>query len=108
MINDTVEGRPSPNKSNEEEEYYTLLKKVFHLLAPYYDALFALLSFGGESRLRKKVVEFAGAGLNSRILDIATGTGGQAFAFAAKSHQVVGIDLSEDMLKVAKKKNAFE
>ena len=74
MINDTVEGQLSPNKSSEEEEYYALLKKVFHFLAPYYDILFALLSFDGESRLRKRVVELAGVGISSRILDIATGT----------------------------------
>ncbi len=39
------------------------------------------------------------------MLDVATGTGKQAFAFAKKGYNVIGIDLSEDMLKIANKKN---
>lgn len=44
---------------------------------------------------------------SSKILDVATGTGKQAFAFAKRGYEVVGIDLSEAMLNVAKKKNKY-
>ncbi|HIH44087.1 MAG TPA: methyltransferase domain-containing protein [Candidatus Methanoperedenaceae archaeon] len=57
--------------------------------------------------LRDTVAEFTGAGAGSRILDVATGTGKQAFAFAKKGYDVTGVDLSEDMLRVAKKKNKY-
>ncbi|NAS89118.1 hypothetical protein C4E24_05205 [ANME-1 cluster archaeon AG-394-G21] len=40
-----------------------------------------------------------------KILDVCTGTGTQAFAFAKRAYEVIGIDLSEEMLWVAKKKN---
>ena len=40
-------------------------------------------------------------------MDVATGTGKQAFAFAKRGYDVIGIDLSEAMLKVANKKNKF-
>jgi demethylmenaquinone methyltransferase/2-methoxy-6-polyprenyl-1,4-benzoquinol methylase len=40
-------------------------------------------------------------------LDVATGTGQQAFAFAKKGYEVIGVDLSEAMLNVAKKKNKY-
>jgi demethylmenaquinone methyltransferase/2-methoxy-6-polyprenyl-1,4-benzoquinol methylase len=43
----------------------------------------------------------------SRVLDVATGTGEQAFAFAQRGHEVVGIDLSEDMLRVAREHNKY-
>ncbi len=53
-------------------------------------------------------MDFTNARNGSRILDIATGTGKQAFAFAKKGYDVIGIDLSEDMLKVANKKNKYK
>lgn len=68
--------------SNEEKEYYSLIKRVFDALAPFYDIIC--------------------------LLDVATGTGKQAFAFAKKGYEVIGIDISEAMLKVAKKKNIYE
>jgi demethylmenaquinone methyltransferase/2-methoxy-6-polyprenyl-1,4-benzoquinol methylase len=71
-------------------------------LAPFYD--FVTLPF---SRVRDKVVNFTAERNGSKILDVATGTGKQAFAFAKKGYEVIGIDLSEAMLKVADKKNKY-
>lgn len=89
--------------TDEEQEYYSLTKKVFEWLAPHYDTV--TMPFAG---LRDTVVEFTGAKGGSRILDVATGTGKQAFAFAKRDYDVTGIDLSEAMLSVAKKKNKYE
>lgn len=77
-------------------------------MALFYDIVFGSLSLGAESSLRDKVVDFTSARSGSKILDVATGTGRQAFAFAEKGYDVIGIDLSEDMLKVAIKKNTYE
>ena len=87
---------------DEEKEYYSLIRKVFDILAPFYDIV--TMPF---SRVRDKVVNFANARKGSKLLDIATGTGKQAFAFAKKGYDVIGIDLSEAMLKVANKKNRY-
>ena len=87
---------------DEEREYYLLIKKVFDILAPFYD--FVTLPF---SSVRDKVVNFVDARNGSKILDVATGTGKQAFAFAKKGYEVIGIDLSEAMLKVANTKNKY-
>ncbi|MGQ9468754.1 MAG: class I SAM-dependent methyltransferase [Nitrososphaerales archaeon] len=87
---------------NEEKEYYSLIKKVFDLLAPFYDTVAIPIS-----RVRDKVVSFTDARNVSKILDVATGTGKQAFAFAKKGYDVIGIDLSGAMLKVANKKNKY-
>src|SRR3972149_9343048 len=100
--------KPNHNIIDEEEKYYSLLKKYARILAPFYDTVFGSLSLGSESTLRDKVVDFANARKGSRILDVATGTGRQAFTFAKRGYDVVGIDLSEDMLKVANKKNKYE
>lgn len=40
----------------DEEEYYSLTKSAFHMLAPFYDTVTAF-----DSALRNKVVDFAGA-----------------------------------------------
>ena len=89
--------------SDDEREYYSLVKKVFDILAPFYDIVVTPFS-----RLRGRVVTFTGAAQGSRILDVATGTGKQAFAFAEKGYDVTGIDLSEAMLRVANKKNRYK
>ena len=72
-------------------------------MAPFYDIVTMPIS-----RVRGRVVNFTNARSGSKILDVGTGTGKQAFAFAKKGHEVVGIDLSEAMLKVAGKKNKCE
>jgi demethylmenaquinone methyltransferase/2-methoxy-6-polyprenyl-1,4-benzoquinol methylase len=86
-----------------EEEYYSYIKRWFSRWAPIYDII--AIPF---SRVMDKVVDFTKARNGSRILDVATGTGKQAFAFAKRGYDVIGIDLSEDMLKIANKKNKYE
>lgn len=85
-----------------EEEYNSYIKKWFSRWAPIYDVI--VIPF---SKIRDKVVDFTNARNGARILDVATGTGKQAFAFAKKGYDVTGIDLSEDMLRVANKKNKY-
>lgn len=88
--------------TDEEKEYYSLVRKAFAMLAPFYDIIAAPFS-----SVRDKVVNVTNTEKGSKLLDVATGTGKQAFAFAKKGYEVVGIDLSEAMLNVAKKKNKF-
>lgn len=88
---------------DEEKEYYSLVKRVFQILAPFYDIVALPLS-----GLRDRVVDFTNPKNGSMILDVATGTGKQAFAFAKRGYEVSGIDLSEAMLKVANKNNKYK
>ena len=85
-----------------QEDYYSYMKKHFSRLAPFYDAIDIFIY-----RIRDQVVDITDANKGSKILDVATGTGKQAFAFAKKGFDVEGIDLSEEMLKVANRKNKF-
>ncbi len=88
--------------TNEEKEYYSTVRKTFAMLAPFYDAIVTPFS-----SVRDRVVNFTNAQMGSKILEVATGTGQQAFAFAKKGYEVIGIDISEAMINVAKKKNKF-
>jgi len=85
------------------EDYYQYTKESFKNWARFYD-LFTM----PISRIRDKVADMAEAEKRSRVLDVCTGTGKQAFAFAKRGHDVVGIDLSPDMLKVAERKNKYK
>ncbi|MBI4334903.1 MAG: methyltransferase domain-containing protein [Chloroflexi bacterium] len=95
--------RPRGDRAPEERRYYKLERKVWSLLAPLYDASGPLLS-----AIRERVVDLAAAPDGSRILDIATGTGKQALAFAKHGYDTVGIDLSDAMLRVAVRKSVSE
>lgn len=86
--------------TEEETSYYRFNQKVWSIFAPYYDLVTRPLK-----RLRGRVVELAQTDPTMRVLDVATGTGDQAFAFAEKAAEVVGLDLSEAMIAIAHRKN---
>ena len=87
---------------DEVKQYYRLVKTGFAKLAPYYD----LISWP-ISGIRERAAKLIVSGNPLKVLDIATGTGAQAFAFARQGFNVVGIDLSEAMLTVARRKNKY-
>lgn len=73
--------------------------------APKYDLLNHLLSMGIDKSWRKKAMKVVGAGRKDLVLDIACGTGD--FSIEALKHgvkRVVGADISENMLAVAREK----
>jgi ubiquinone/menaquinone biosynthesis C-methylase UbiE len=83
---------------DEITEYYRVVKSAFEKLAPYYDVVAAPIA-----RVREQAADLLPQDSHLRILDVATGTGAQALAFARRGHSVIGIDLSEAMLAVAQK-----
>ncbi len=85
--------------TEEEREYYSLNEGVYDKFAPLYD-----FSVRPVRKLRRRVVELSRAGADAAVIDVATGTGEQARAFGEKCRKVVGVDLSEAMLRVARAK----
>jgi demethylmenaquinone methyltransferase/2-methoxy-6-polyprenyl-1,4-benzoquinol methylase len=81
--------------------------QMFDAIAPRYDLLNRLMSFGVDRRWRKRTVRALHVGDGpARVLDLATGTGDLAFAIA-KQHpeaRVVGVDPSAGMLEIGRKK----
>jgi len=84
------------NNLIKEHDYYN--KNFFKRLAKIYDYAEFLIS-----HIRKEVVAKV-SDKNAKILDVACGTGNQSVAFAKKRFSVIGIDLSKDMLRLAKTK----
>lgn len=85
-----------------DDGYYSYTKQWVGRLAPVY-WIFDRVVAG----VRCRVVDVTNARLGSRILDVATGTGEQAFAFAQRGFEVVGVDISTDMLRIANEHNKY-
>lgn len=82
------------------------VEQMFDTISGNYDGLNRVISLGTDVKWRKKVVNMVSERNPDSILDIATGTGDLAikFATATKASKIVGLDLSEGMLSMAKKK----
>lgn len=85
------------------EDYYSYTRKLFRRLSYVYDFTEIVLS-----GTRTKVADFTDAKEGAKILDVATGTGKQAFEFAKRGYEIIGADLSEPMLKVAIRNNRYD
>lgn len=81
------------------------VQEMFNGIAPKYDLLNHLLSLGIDKAWRRKAMRELERGAKDRVLDVACGTGD--FSIEALRHgvrQVVGVDISENMLAVAREK----
>lgn len=78
---------------------------MFNNIAHEYDFLNHLLSIGIDRIWRKKLVREVSKNNSQKVLDVASGTADLAIALAKYSKaKIVGIDISEGMLEVGKKK----
>ncbi len=93
---------PYSHKASKKEQ----VEQMFDTIAPKYDLLNDLLSLGIENHWKKTLVRQVKPFKPQKILDIATGTGDLIFLMyhKLKPKRIVGIDLSAQMLEIAKKK----
>ncbi|KTB49261.1 class I SAM-dependent methyltransferase [Dehalogenimonas alkenigignens] len=98
---------PEQIQSTRIPSYYSV--SFWRRWAKLYDRVVRLsfVPFGGEKRFRQKFVAMAGLKDTDRVLDICCGTGSTTALIAPEvcQGQVIGVDLSPDMLAVAQKKN---
>ena len=84
------------------------IEHLFNDIASSYDRLNHIMSFGVDRSWRRKAVRaIADSEQPLRVLDVATGTGDFAIAIAkklSKGSEIVGIDLSEQMLEIGRQK----
>lgn len=78
---------------------------MFDSISGNYDFLNHFLSLGIDIRWRKKAINLLADGKPKVILDVATGTGDFAVeTLKLNPEQVIGVDISEGMLEVGRKK----
>jgi demethylmenaquinone methyltransferase / 2-methoxy-6-polyprenyl-1,4-benzoquinol methylase len=79
--------------------------KMFNNISHRYDFLNNLLSLGIDKIWRKKAISVLKELKPAKILDVATGTGEFALqALELNPEKVIGIDISEGMLEIGRKK----
>lgn len=91
---------------NQQQTKKEQVEAMFDNIAPSYDRLNHILSFQIDRLWRNRVMRIVRRHKAHHILDVATGTGDLAILLARKIEgaQVVGVDLSEEMLSVARRK----
>jgi demethylmenaquinone methyltransferase/2-methoxy-6-polyprenyl-1,4-benzoquinol methylase len=83
----------------------THVKSMFDRIAGWYDFLNHFLSLGIDRRWRKKLIRTLAPQQGYHILDVATGTGDLAFTILRRCDcQVTGMDVSEEMMAVGRRK----
>jgi demethylmenaquinone methyltransferase/2-methoxy-6-polyprenyl-1,4-benzoquinol methylase len=96
----------NPKNHKESVDLSPENRRLFTAIAVRYDLLNHLLSWNIDRRWRRKLVESAGAKPDEKILDLCTGTADIAIRFARmnETEKITGIDFSEAMLKIARRK----
>jgi len=77
--------------------------RLFAPIAQNYERWSALLSLGQDPRWRGELVERLDLPSRARVLDVAAGTGLITRMLEARGHEVVALDLSSEMLAVARR-----
>jgi demethylmenaquinone methyltransferase/2-methoxy-6-polyprenyl-1,4-benzoquinol methylase len=77
---------------------------MFDRIAGVYDRMNSVMTAGMHHRWRRRAVDLARVGPGSRALDVATGTGDLAIELAGRGARVTGLDFSEPMLELARRK----
>ena len=94
--------KPYDNSRPKTEQ----VEEMFDSIAPAYDFMNRAMTFGIDKLWRRRAVKLVAATSPRRILDVATGTGDLAIrlARAIPSSHITGIDLSEEMLRIGRRK----
>ncbi|MHC4823795.1 MAG: bifunctional demethylmenaquinone methyltransferase/2-methoxy-6-polyprenyl-1,4-benzoquinol methylase UbiE [Planctomycetota bacterium] len=84
------------------------IQAMFGEIAPRYDFLNRLLSFGVDRSWRKRAIRELDLPEGAAVLDACCGTGDLAYAFAKDGAEVVGTDFTGPMLSVARRRKKGE
>jgi len=80
------------------------IRAMFDRVASGYDLMNSVLSFGVHHRWRRRAAALCDLPAGARVLDLGTGTGDLAAEFLRRDARVVGVDFSEPMLRLARRK----
>jgi demethylmenaquinone methyltransferase / 2-methoxy-6-polyprenyl-1,4-benzoquinol methylase len=85
----------------EGDEKHRAVERMFDRVAPTYDRMNRIMSFGLDRGWRKHTVAVLGLGNGSLVLDLACGTGDLCDELVVAGYDAVGVDYSAGMLAAA-------
>lgn len=91
----------------EPDRDLPFVRGLFNSTAPHYDTINRWFSLGSGAWHRRRCLRWAGLGPGQRVVDVAVGTGllaQEAVALTGDRRRVIGVDLSEGMLAIARDK----
>jgi len=80
------------------------VRTLFATIADRYDLITIVLSYGQDRRWKRRLADLAQPRRGDAVLDLATGTGDIAFVFASLGARVVGLDITNRMIELARAK----
>ena len=103
-----MNGAEKINPYNEKESKTEQVEEMFDSIAPAYDFMNTAMTFGLHRYWRNCAIKMLKSLPHDASLDVATGTGDVAFCLYDKFRpkSIVGIDISNGMLNIARKKLA--
>jgi demethylmenaquinone methyltransferase / 2-methoxy-6-polyprenyl-1,4-benzoquinol methylase len=96
-----------PEFYGARDDRTAFIRRLFNDTASSYDGINKLYSLGSGAWYRRRCLMHAGLRPGLRLIDVATGTGmvaKEALAITGRREDVIGIDLSEAMLAIARGK----
>ncbi|MGI8759353.1 MAG: ubiquinone/menaquinone biosynthesis methyltransferase [Acidimicrobiales bacterium] len=84
------------------EEKAVAVRRMFDAIAPRYDLVNRVMTFGLDVRWRRRAVGALGLPRGSTVLDLAAGTGDFCRLLDAAGHAAIGADFSAGMLRAAR------
>src|SRR3989442_647851 len=93
---------PTVSAKRAEEDRAAKVEDLFSRIAPRYDLINDLQSFGLHRFWKKRVLNLVSVQPDDRVLDVCCGTGDIALALAGTGANVIGLDFSQPMLEMAK------
>ena len=80
------------------------VRQLFATIADRYDFITRFLSYGQDSRWKRRLIRLAALQASDRLLDLACGTGDIVFAAAPHIERGVGLDVTFRMVQLARRK----
>jgi ubiquinone/menaquinone biosynthesis methyltransferase len=95
-------------KSADKKKYFN--EEMFSVIAPKYDFITRLFSFSQDASWKRGLIAALPKETAPHCVDLACGTGDIAFLLGEKYPQgtVIGLDLTEDMLELARQRNPHQ
>jgi demethylmenaquinone methyltransferase/2-methoxy-6-polyprenyl-1,4-benzoquinol methylase len=96
---------PVPSPLPRAADKASTVQSMFDRIAPRYDRVNRLMTFGADMRWRRAVVRRLAIGPHERVLDLACGTGDFLEIVRPLAREAVGIDFSGVMLAEARERH---